>query len=130
MKVKKIMTKKVVRITKGCLITEAAELMRKKDISCLVIMCGDDIEGIVTERDVLRKIIAEQKMFGQIQVQDVMNSPVITVGDDADILNAAKLMEKKHIRRVIVMKDKKMCGIITESDFMRVLNKLKISSIS
>lgn len=130
MKVKDIMTRKVVEITKGCQITEAAELMRKKDISCLVITCGTSIEGIVTERDVLRKIIAEQKMFGQIQVQDVMNSPVITVEEDADILNAARLMEKKHIRRLVTVKDGKICGIITESDFMRVLKNFKITSIS
>jgi len=125
MKVKDIMTRKVVEITKGCLITEAAELMRKKDISCLVITCGTSIEGIVTERDVLRKIIAEQKMFGQISISEIMTAPVVTTEEEAEIYGAVDLMARKHIRRLVVTNGGKMTGIVTESDFVRVLRKLK-----
>ncbi len=125
MKVKDIMTRKVVEITKGCLITEAAELMRKKDISCLVITCGTSIEGIVTERDVLRKIIAEQKMFGQISISDIMTAPVVTIEEETEIYDAVDLMAKKHIRRLVVTNGSRMTGIVTESDFVRVLRKLK-----
>lgn len=125
MKVKDIMIRKVVEITKGCLITEAAELMRKKDISCLVITCGASIEGIVTERDVLRKIIAEQKMFGQISISEIMTAPVVTIEEERDIYDAVDLMARKHIRRLVVTNGGKMTGIVTESDFVRVLRKLK-----
>ncbi len=125
MKVKDIMTRKVVEITKGCLITEAAELMRKKDISCLVITCGTSIEGIVTERDVLRKIIAEQKMFGQIPISEIMTAPVVTIEEETEIYDAVDLMARKHIRRLVVTNGGKMTGIVTESDFVRVLRKLK-----
>ncbi len=125
MKVKDIMTRKVVEITKGCLITEAAELMRKKDISCLVITCGTSIEGIVTERDVLRKIIAEQKMFSQISISDIMTAPVVTIEEETEIYDAVDLMARKHIRRLVVTNGGKMTGIVTESDFVRVLRKLK-----
>lgn len=125
MKVKDIMTRKVVEITKGCLITEAAELMRKKDISCLVITCGTSIEGIVTERDVLRKIIAEQKMFSQISISEIMTAPVVTIEEETEIYDAVDLMARKHIRRLVVTNGGKMTGIVTESDFVRVLRKLK-----
>ncbi|MEA3342973.1 MAG: CBS domain-containing protein [archaeon] len=125
MKVKGIMTRKVVEITKGCLITEAAELMRKKDISCLVITCGTSIEGIVTERDVLRKIIAEQKMFSQISISEIMTAPVVTIEEETEIYDAVDLMARKHIRRLVVTNGGKMTGIVTESDFVRVLRKLK-----
>ncbi len=124
MKVKEIMTKDVVTITKGILITEAANVMKKKDISCLVVTCGDIVEGIVTERDVLRKIIASQKMLHQIEVRDIMSAPVVTIDDDSDILDALDVLRKKHIRRIVaVNKNKKMTGIITESDFMKLLQK-------
>ena len=124
MKLKDIMTKDVVTITKGSLITEAANLMKKKDISCLVVTCGDTIEGIVTERDVLRKIIASQKMLHQIEVHDIMSAPVITIDDDSDIFDALDILRKKHIRRIVaVTRNKKMTGIVTESDFMKLLQK-------
>ncbi len=126
MKMKDIMTKKVVTITKGCMISEAANLMKKKDISCLVITCGDDLEGIVTERDVLRKIIANQKMFNQIQISEIMSAPVVTVDGEASVRDAVNLMQEKHIRRIVIAKDEKMIGIVTESDFVKVLRKIKI----
>ncbi len=126
MKIKEIMSKNVVTITKGCLITEAADLMRKKDISCLVITCGDVIEGIVTERDVLRKIIANQKMFNQIPVSEVMSAPVVTVDGDMGVRDAVNLMQDKHIRRIVIAKDEKMTGIVTESDFVKLLRTVKI----
>ncbi len=126
MKMKDIMTRKVVTITKGCMISEAASLMKKKDISCLAVTCGDVIEGIVTERDVLRKIIANQKMFHQIPVSEVMSAPVVTVDEDIGVSDAVNMMQDKHIRRIVIAKDEKMIGIVTESDFVKVLRKIKI----
>ena len=126
MKMKEIMSKNVATITKGCLITEAADLMKKKDISCLVVTCGDVIEGIVTERDVLRKIIANQKMFHQIPVSEIMSAPVVTADEDMGVRDAVCLMQEKHIRRIVIAKDEKMIGIVTESDFVKVLRNLKI----
>jgi len=124
MKVKELMSKDVVTITKGSLITDAANMMKKKDISCLVVTCGETIEGIVTERDVMRKIIASQKMLHQIEVRDIMSSPVATIDEDADIFDALDMLRKKHIRRVVaVNKNKKMAGIITQSDFMKLIQK-------
>ncbi|MFH1126484.1 MAG: CBS domain-containing protein [archaeon] len=126
MKVKEIMSKNVVTITKGCLITEAAEIMRKKDISCLVVTCGDTVEGIVTERDVLRKIVANQKMFHQIQIKEIMSYPVVTTDGELSIHETLKIMEEKHIRRLVISKNNKLAGIVTESDFVKILRKLNI----
>ena len=126
MKMKDVMSKNVATITKGCMITEAAELMKKKDISCLVVICGDIIEGIVTERDVLRKIIANQKMFHQIPVSEIMTAPVVTVDEDMGVCDAVNLMQDKHIRRIVIAKDEKMIGIVTESDFVKLLRNIKI----
>ena len=123
---KDIMSKSVVTITKGCMITEAADLMKKKGISCLVITCGDIIEGIITERDVLRKIVANQKMFHQIDVSEIMSAPVVTVDEDMSVHDAVNMMQEKHIRRIVIAKDEKMIGIVTESDFVKVLRKIKI----
>ncbi len=126
MKIKQIMSKNVATITKGCLIREAAEIMKEKDISCLVVTCGDVIEGIVTERDVLRKIVANQKMFNQIQVSDIMSAPIITIDEETNIHDAVNLMQKKHIRRIVIVKNGAMTGIATESDFVEILKNVKI----
>lgn len=123
MKIRDLMTREIVTITKGCLITEAAELMKDKDISCLVVTRGDVVEGIITERDVLRKIVANQKIFHQIQVNEIMSDAVITIEDKSNIHDAIILMEDNHIRRLVAVRNDKMSGLITQTDLVRVLKK-------
>jgi CBS domain-containing protein len=120
--VKDIMSKNVVTVDANKTVVEAAVLMSEKDIGDLVVIDGNTPIGIVTERDFVRRILAEGKSADS-KVSEVMTSPLRVIDPDATIKEAARRMVNKGIRRLPVIKDNKLVGIITTADFARHLSK-------
>lgn len=118
MKVKDIMTKNVKTISPNATMEEAAQEMRKNKIGCLVVVEGEKPIGIITERDLAYKIIAQGKSL-ETKVKEVMSSDLKTIDKDADIKQAAKLMASHVIRRLPVVEKGKLIGIVTIDDIMR-----------
>jgi PAS domain S-box-containing protein len=82
--------------------------------------------GVFTEKDLMKKVIAQQKDPAKTRIEEVMSSPVMTIPTDYSIFSAAKFMEKNRIRRLVVLEDKKLCGIITQTNiFMAIKDKLQ-----
>ena len=120
--VKDIMSKDVVTIDENKSVFEAAELMTAKGIGCLVITRQDVPVGMVTERDFVRRVVAKKgspdsKVFG------IMSKYLITVGPDTSLKEASRIMSDNKIRRLPVVKDKKIVGIVVASDFVRNVGK-------
>ena len=124
--VKDLMSKNVVTIDVNKTVAEAAALMSEKDIGDLIVMDGDTPVGIVTERDFVRRVLAEGKSR-QSKVSEVMTSPLKVIDPEAPIKEAARRMVNKRIRRLPVIKDNKLVGIITAADFARHLGKNTLS---
>ena len=124
--VKDIMTKNVVSIGVNNSVFEAAELMSSKRVSCLVIMDGEVPIGIVTERDIVRRVVAK-KMPLDTKVSEIMSKALITVDPDASLKEAARLMSSNKIRRLPVLKQNRLVGIVVAADFVRNLGKKTIS---
>ena len=120
--VKDLMTKNVVTIDANKTIVEAAALMSEKDIGDLIVMDDNTPVGIVTERDFVRRVLAEGKSADS-KVSEVMTRPLKVIDPDAPIKEAARRMVNKRIRRLPVIKDNKLVGIITAADFARHLSK-------
>jgi CBS domain-containing protein len=120
--VKDLMTKNVVTINSDKTVVEAAVLMSENDIGDLVVMEKNTPVGIVTERDFVRRVLAEQKP-ASTKVSEVMTSPLKVIDPEASIKEAARRMVKKKIRRLPVIKDNKLVGIITAADFAKHLGK-------
>ena len=120
--VKDIMTKNVVSIGVNNSVFEAAELMSSKQVSCLVIMDGEVPIGIVTERDIVRRVVAK-KMPLDTKVSEIMSKSLITVNPDASLKEAARLMSSNKIRRLPVLKQNRLVGIVVAADFVRNLGK-------
>lgn len=120
--VKDIMTKNVVTIDADKTVAEAAVLMSQNDIGDLVIMEGNTPVGIVTERDFVRRVLAEGKSVNT-KISEVMTSPLKVIDPEAPIKEAARRMVNKGIRRLPVIKDNKLVGILTAADFARHLGK-------
>ncbi|RLG59531.1 MAG: hypothetical protein DRN95_01845 [Candidatus Hydrothermarchaeota archaeon] len=118
MKVKDIMTKNVKTISPNATMEEAAQEMRKNKIGCLVVVEGEKPIGIITERDLAYKIIAQGKSL-ETKVREVMSSDLKTIEKDANIKQAAKLMASHVIRRLPVVEKGKLIGIVTIDDIMR-----------
>jgi CBS domain-containing protein len=120
--VKDLMTKNVVTIDANKTVVEAATLMSEKDIGDLIVMDDKIPVGIVTERDLVRRVLAEGKSADS-KVSEVMTRPLKVIDPEAPIREAARRMVNKRIRRLPVIKDNKLVGIITAADFAKHLSK-------
>ena len=120
--VKDLMTKNVVTIDVNKTVVEAAALMSENDIGDLIVMEDNTPVGIVTERDFVRRVLAEGKST-ESKVSEVMTRPLKVIDPDAPIKEAARRMVNKRIRRLPVIKDNKLVGIITAADFAKHLSK-------
>ncbi len=125
--VKDFMAPDVVTIDVGGTVLVAAQLMHRRDVGDLVVMEGVVARGIVTERDLVRRVLAQERPF-DTKVSEVMSSPLVTIEKEASIRDAARKMVKYKIRRLpVTTKKNVLVGIIAASDFARHLSKKSLS---
>jgi CBS domain-containing protein len=96
--------------------------MSQKEVGDVVVLEGKMPRGIVTERDFVRRVVAKKRPL-DTKISDVMSKPLITISPDASLKEAARKMVNKGIRRLPVVKQHKLVGIIVVSDFARHLSK-------
>jgi CBS domain-containing protein len=118
-----VMTEDVAGVQQDATVAEAAEIMTARNISCIVALQGNEAVGVLTERDLLKRVIAPQKDPAKVKMAEVMSSPVMSVPPGCSVFSASKIMEKSHIRRLVVMENKQLCGIITQTDIFRAVEK-------
>ncbi|MBI4415547.1 MAG: CBS domain-containing protein [Euryarchaeota archaeon] len=118
--VMEIMTRKPVTAAPDLPVDEAASLMRDRGVGSLIVVHGGKAIGIVTERDIVAKVAAKDKKPSTMKVRDVMTSPVISVHPHEEVEEAARKMNKRRIRRLAVLDDGKLVGVITENDILRI----------
>jgi two-component system sensor kinase FixL len=124
--ISEIMTKDISGIQKDTSVAEAASVMASRNISSIAVTAGEQVVGILTERDLLSRVIALRKDPDNIKTEEVMSSPVINVPPSYSVFSASKTMENMNIRRLVIMDGKKLCGIVTQTDiFMAIKNKLQ-----
>jgi CBS domain-containing protein len=124
--VKDFMTTNVITIGVNETALYAAKLMHQQDVGDLVVMDGNVPKGIVTERDLVRRVMALKKSL-DTKVSEIMSDPLITIEDNASIRDAARKMVKYKIRRLPVTKNKVLAGIIVASDFAKHVSKKTLS---
>ena len=129
MQVENLMTKKVITIQPKKTIHEAAKLMKKHNIGCLVVLENKRLTGIITERDLLNKVTAFNKVPSKVKVDSIMTSRVITSRKNTTLFAISSLMSANNIRRVVITDDRndKILGIITLHDL--ILGPLKQESL-
>lgn len=119
-----IMTESPVTIRADETAEVAAGLMRDKEIGSLIVLEAGKPMGIVTERDIVTKIAAADKQPSRVLVRDIMTSPVVAVHPHEEVAEAARVMSQRKIRRLPVVQDGKLVGIITENDILRIWPQL------
>jgi len=120
--VKEIMVEKVVSIQAEATVKDAVDLMNRHDIGCLIVDKDGTVEGIITERDVLKRVVSESKDVSLTKVSEVMSKPLIVGGPTMYIEDAVKLMLKKNIKKLPITEGGQVIGIITLSDVAKVAN--------
>ncbi len=126
--VKDFMTTNVITIDVHRTVLEAAKLMHQQDVGDLVVMEGNEPKGIVTERDLVRRVMAQKKPL-ETKVSEVMSNPLITIEEDSSLRDAARIMVKNKIRRLPVTKKNVLVGIIATSDFARHISRKSFSEV-
>lgn len=117
MKVREVMTKTVVRIHPDEPVEVAARTLTHYNIGVLPV-CGSDgrVCGMVTDRDLVTRCIASGKGPGSTRVRDVMTGRVVSAGPDMEVGAAAHLMGREQVRRLPVMENGRLCGMVTLGD--------------
>jgi len=119
--VEELMTSDVATISTSATVKEAADVMASRDISCLVAMANNVVAGIFTERDLLKRVIALKRNPSDTILKNVISSPVVGVPSNYSIPSASKMMEKMKIRRLLVMDDLNLMGVVTQTDILKAI---------
>lgn len=122
MLLREIMQKKVVTISPDVSIREAAKKMKDYRIGYLVITNGESVRGCVTDRDLVMWL-ASGKDPDNTRIDTVMQSNIITATPDTDIFEASKLMARKKIRRLPLVENGRLIGLISTADIASVLEE-------
>ncbi|MBL8381722.1 MAG: CBS domain-containing protein [Burkholderiales bacterium] len=89
-------------VATGDTVVQAARAIAERNVGAAVVVEGDAVVGVITERDVLRKIVAAGRDPGATLVREIMNSPALSIGVQTSVEDAAALMRKHHIRHLVV----------------------------
>jgi len=119
------MTREVVTVESSKTIFDAANIMTEKKVGGLVVVRGGDIVGIITERDILRRVVAKKCDPTGVKISEVMSTPVISVAPNDTLSDAAQKMVENRIRRLPVIEGSILAGIITSTDLARHLGEKK-----
>jgi predicted transcriptional regulator len=95
---------------------EVAQMMKDEDVGAIPVVDEDELVGIVTDRDIVIRCIAEGKDPAETHVEDVLTEELHTIHPDADAAEAARLMAEKQIRRLPVVEDGELLGVISIGD--------------
>ncbi len=119
--VKKIMSKVLLKIDSRSTIQEAAKVMKRERVGSILVTQGDQINGIITETDIVQKLVAANLDPSRTSVEMIMSSPLLTIEADRSVLEANDLMDRKHVRHLGVTEQGKIAGMISVRDLLHPL---------
>jgi PAS domain S-box-containing protein len=119
--VAEIMTKDVVTVQRNATVAEAASIMSGRRISGIVVMQAEQVVGVLTERDLLKRVIAVGRDPACVKMEEVMSHPPVSIPPHYSVFTASRIMEKMHVRRLVVQDNKWLCGVVTQTDIFRAV---------
>jgi CBS domain-containing protein len=119
-RIRQLMTVRPRTVKVGDTIVEAAKVMRGEDSGIAPIVDGDRLVGVLTDRDIVTRVIAAEKDPKVVKVEEIASLNLVTVDPDQDLEEALRLMAQHHVRRLpVVEEDGKLIGIIAHADVAR-----------
>ena len=127
--VENVMQKNVITIDSSATIKDAATMMVDAHVGCVIVSDGKSPIGIVTERDIVRRVASKDLPLSTI-VSEIMSTPLITAKPDFTLWELAQLMKTKSIHKIPIEKDGNLVGIITATDLVKLNSLASGSEIS
>ena len=125
MLVKDVMTSPVITISEGGSADRAAALMEKHSLGCVIVTTENDKPiGLITERDIVTRIVAKDIQPSKVTAREIMSTPLITIDPEEKLFEAARRMNRLNIRRLGVVYKGKLVGIITSKDIVAIMPEL------
>ena len=114
-------------ITDEASASDAAKQMKTMHRGCLIIVKQGQPVGIVTERDLVQRVMAVGAVASEVRISEVMSSPLVFIGPEALVTDAARIMSENRIRRLPVVDGTVLVGMLTVTDFAKYLRKKSAS---
>jgi CBS domain-containing protein len=119
LRVSDIMTNKVITVDTSATIFETVSKMVRSRVGCIVVLEAKEVAGIVTKGDILKRGTLRGIDFKSTSVKKVMSRKVVTIGKDASVEEASRLMSENKVSKLPVLENDKLIGIITSTDIIR-----------
>jgi CBS domain-containing protein len=120
MKIRKIMVKKVKTVPMDATVQKAVKIMNKNRISCLVVTYDKGIAGILTERDLLERVLVKGKDPEETKVSEIMTRQVLVGKPTMELVEASNLMFEKKVKKLPILEKNRLVGIVTLTDLARL----------
>jgi CBS domain-containing protein len=120
MKVKELMVKDVITLQNDTSALEATRLLNKHKIGCLVVVSDGDIEGILTDRDLLERVLEKCRRPEETKISEIMTKDVIVGKPDMEIGEATRIMIKNKVKKLPIVEKSQLVGIVTVTDIAHV----------
>ena len=118
LKLEDVMVKDLIGVEVKTSVKKAVELMNEHEIGCLIVMKRGKLAGMVTERDMTRRVLLDYKDPEKIKVSEIMSKPVIVGKPKMSIEDAVKLMFNRNIKKLPVIDDDHPVGLVTLTDLV------------
>lgn len=117
--VKDIMIKPVITIEEDKTAKDAGEIMKKKRVGCLIITKNKKPVGIVSDSDLIKRVVSTDKRASKVKLKNIMSRPLVTIRPEDDILLAVRKMKRNNIHRLPVVSKGKLVGLLSLSDIAK-----------
>ncbi len=122
--VREVMSKQVVNIDLKRSVYEAALILRARKLGCLIVTENSEAVGVISERDIVERLVCENRDASTTPVEEVMSWPLITGSPNWTLEEAARVMTEKKIKKLPIVEKGEVVGILTDTDIMRSAPKL------
>jgi CBS domain-containing protein len=119
-----VMVREVVKGDKELNLTEAAKLMREHDVDSIVVLSNGEPVGIVTEGDIISVLVSKDVKPSTVKLEDIMTTPIITASSNDRLSDIAKMMATKRIRKIPVIDNGELIGIVADVDIISVSTEM------
>lgn len=120
MKIEKLMVRDVVTVPSNALVHESVKLMNKNGIGCLLVVDHGEVNGILTERDILERLVEKGKNPKETKISEIMTKHVIFGNPNMELIDATRLMFEKKVKKLPIRDGKQLVGLVTLTDIARV----------
>ncbi|MFW9959913.1 MAG: cyclic nucleotide-binding/CBS domain-containing protein [Candidatus Thorarchaeota archaeon] len=126
LKVRDFMTSLILTAEVDTPVIDAARLMAAEDVGSLIVTNADVLAGMVTRKEIIAAQLLSEESYHSLTIEDIMTTPVVTIGPEADLGQIVALMNQAERRHIPVIEGNDIIGVVTATDVIRVLATMKM----